>query len=63
MIHRRNVEWEAVKKLKSFRVDAEGKREYLVEWEGEDANGNPWPSTWEPEKKRELGGRGGVQDR
>jgi hypothetical protein len=45
-ILREQQEWE-VKRIKDFRVK-DGKKQWLVEWGGLDANGEPWEDTWQP---------------
>ena len=39
--------WEKARKIKDMRV-VNGKRQWLVAWDGADKNGNAWPDTWEP---------------
>ena len=46
---RRKRFWDLVRLLE-VREDEGGGREFLVQWAGEDRNGDPWPNDWQPEK-------------
>ena len=48
-VHRRTRYWELVRLLE-VREGEGGGREFLVQWAGEDRNGDPWPNDWQPEK-------------
>ena len=46
---RRKRYWDLVRLLE-VREGEGGGREFLVQWAGEDRNGDPWPNDWQPEK-------------